>query len=387
MQPPQTCDALPSRLPTRVRRTGNTGHINRQQASDTPYQTVDGEGILQQAVNGGPGSLDLITDNNLSGGDSGEWRSGHKRVQQLIARRHGAAVYRRRCARAAQATSCFTTCRQVTPSHSLATWSTAISQSACFYLGTTRRPTLSATATRPPPPSARGAHARRAEAASQRLVFRRRCFWHCDDRPAQHGRGTMKPRILKARGCHTLHGTNAQRSDPPAGAPMGERSATHCTHAAYVATSAVHGGAGESTPPAAAPAAALAAAPTASLVAAVALPAPAAASVSTPSTAAAVAPAAAPLGASTYATCTAEGVPTSTSAAAAAPLVAAAPRQPRKKATSSAAAAATAARLVLSRPIDSHTPPSSSTSPDTPTAPAPAGAASARTCARTRATS
>jgi hypothetical protein len=35
--------------------TGNSGHINRQKAGTTPYETVDGEGILHQSENGNAG--------------------------------------------------------------------------------------------------------------------------------------------------------------------------------------------------------------------------------------------------------------------------------------------------------------------------------------------
>ena len=51
--------------------TMNTGHINRQKAADTPYMTVDGEGILQQAVNGNDGLRSLWYKNDLSGGSTG----------------------------------------------------------------------------------------------------------------------------------------------------------------------------------------------------------------------------------------------------------------------------------------------------------------------------
>lgn len=39
--------------------TLNTGHINRQKAADTSYDTVDGEGVLQQAINGNDGLRNL----------------------------------------------------------------------------------------------------------------------------------------------------------------------------------------------------------------------------------------------------------------------------------------------------------------------------------------
>lgn len=51
--------------------TGNTGHIHRQTAGLGPYETVDGEGILQQSENGGWGYGDVIVGNDLSGGTSG----------------------------------------------------------------------------------------------------------------------------------------------------------------------------------------------------------------------------------------------------------------------------------------------------------------------------
>ena len=51
--------------------TMNTGHINRQKASDTPYETVDGEGVLHQASNGNDGLRNLWYKNNLSGGSTG----------------------------------------------------------------------------------------------------------------------------------------------------------------------------------------------------------------------------------------------------------------------------------------------------------------------------
>ena len=51
--------------------TMNTGHINRQKAADTPYMTVDGEGVLMQAVNGNDGLRNQWYKNNLSGGSTG----------------------------------------------------------------------------------------------------------------------------------------------------------------------------------------------------------------------------------------------------------------------------------------------------------------------------
>ena len=51
--------------------TMNTGHINRQKAADTPYMTVDGEGVLMQAVNGNDGLRNLWYKNDLSGGSTG----------------------------------------------------------------------------------------------------------------------------------------------------------------------------------------------------------------------------------------------------------------------------------------------------------------------------
>ena len=48
--------------------TMNTGHINRQKAADTPYDTVDGEGILMQAWCGNNGIRIYGTKNNLSRG-------------------------------------------------------------------------------------------------------------------------------------------------------------------------------------------------------------------------------------------------------------------------------------------------------------------------------
>lgn len=74
--------------------TGNSGHINRQKAGSSGYETVDGEGILHQSENGNPGygcvpgmarmtlcpappplrvprCRDNIVNNDLSGGSSG----------------------------------------------------------------------------------------------------------------------------------------------------------------------------------------------------------------------------------------------------------------------------------------------------------------------------
>ena len=51
--------------------TMNTGHINRQKAADTPFLTVDGEGVLMQAVNGNDGLCNLWYKNDLSGGSTG----------------------------------------------------------------------------------------------------------------------------------------------------------------------------------------------------------------------------------------------------------------------------------------------------------------------------
>ena len=51
--------------------TGNTGHSNRQKAGSTPYETVDGEGILHQSENGNNAYGDLYVNNDLSGGGSG----------------------------------------------------------------------------------------------------------------------------------------------------------------------------------------------------------------------------------------------------------------------------------------------------------------------------
>ena len=51
--------------------TMNTGHINRQKAADSGYQTVDGEGILHQAASGNDGLRNLWYKNDLSGGSTG----------------------------------------------------------------------------------------------------------------------------------------------------------------------------------------------------------------------------------------------------------------------------------------------------------------------------
>ena len=51
--------------------TMNTGHINRQKAADSSYMTVDGEGILMQAVAGNDGLHNLWNKNDLSGGTTG----------------------------------------------------------------------------------------------------------------------------------------------------------------------------------------------------------------------------------------------------------------------------------------------------------------------------
>ena len=48
-----------------------TGHINRQKAADTNYLTVDGEGILMQAIAGNDGLRNLWYKNNLLGGTTG----------------------------------------------------------------------------------------------------------------------------------------------------------------------------------------------------------------------------------------------------------------------------------------------------------------------------
>ena len=45
--------------------TMNTGHINRQKAADTNYLTVNGEGILMQAVAGSDDLRNLWYKNNL----------------------------------------------------------------------------------------------------------------------------------------------------------------------------------------------------------------------------------------------------------------------------------------------------------------------------------
>lgn len=51
--------------------TMNTGHINRQKAADSGYLTVDGEGILMQAIAGNDGLRNLWYKNNLLGGSTG----------------------------------------------------------------------------------------------------------------------------------------------------------------------------------------------------------------------------------------------------------------------------------------------------------------------------
>ena len=51
--------------------TMNTGHINRQKAADTPAMTVDGEGVLMQAVSGNDGLRNLWYKNDMSGGSTG----------------------------------------------------------------------------------------------------------------------------------------------------------------------------------------------------------------------------------------------------------------------------------------------------------------------------
>ena len=51
--------------------TGNTGRVNRQKAGATPYETVDGEGILHQSENGNDAFGDQYVRNDLSGGGSG----------------------------------------------------------------------------------------------------------------------------------------------------------------------------------------------------------------------------------------------------------------------------------------------------------------------------
>jgi hypothetical protein len=50
--------------------TFNTGHINSQHASNTPYMTVDGEGILQQPGQNSAGLYDSFHSNDLSGSGS-----------------------------------------------------------------------------------------------------------------------------------------------------------------------------------------------------------------------------------------------------------------------------------------------------------------------------
>eukprot|EP01043_Picozoa_sp_COSAG02_P045053 COSAG02_NODE_4082_length_5808_cov_3.266071_3_plen_611_part_00 len=51
--------------------TMNTGHIHRQKIADSPYLTVDGEGILVQCTNGNNQYNNLWQDNDLTGGTSG----------------------------------------------------------------------------------------------------------------------------------------------------------------------------------------------------------------------------------------------------------------------------------------------------------------------------
>ena len=51
--------------------TLNTRHINRQKAANTPYLTVDGEGVLQQSEKGNDGLHNLWYKNNLYGGSTG----------------------------------------------------------------------------------------------------------------------------------------------------------------------------------------------------------------------------------------------------------------------------------------------------------------------------
>ena len=51
--------------------TLNTGHINRQKAADSSYETVDGEGILQQTENGNDALRNLWYKNDLHGGSTG----------------------------------------------------------------------------------------------------------------------------------------------------------------------------------------------------------------------------------------------------------------------------------------------------------------------------
>lgn len=51
--------------------TSNSGRVNRQKAGSTPYETVDGEGILHQSENGNDAFGDYYVNNDLSGGESG----------------------------------------------------------------------------------------------------------------------------------------------------------------------------------------------------------------------------------------------------------------------------------------------------------------------------
>lgn len=51
--------------------TMNTGHIHRQQVGGSPYQTVDGEGLLVQCNNGNNQYRNIWADNDLTGGTSG----------------------------------------------------------------------------------------------------------------------------------------------------------------------------------------------------------------------------------------------------------------------------------------------------------------------------
>ena len=44
--------------------TLNSGHIHRQTIANTPYETVDGEGILHQSENGNWGYGDIIISND-----------------------------------------------------------------------------------------------------------------------------------------------------------------------------------------------------------------------------------------------------------------------------------------------------------------------------------
>lgn len=70
--------------------TMNTGHINRQKAADTPYLTVDGEGVLHQASNGNDGLRTLWYKNDLSGGSTGYllyYNLFNVEYNQLIVRR------------------------------------------------------------------------------------------------------------------------------------------------------------------------------------------------------------------------------------------------------------------------------------------------------------